>query len=104
MVKKHKSKAKYFRVRVINPTMCKKNSFRTLDIGRPKKHMLIRCKRKTTGKWTTQAYRLPKTEWRVSKNTLKPVTLSAKKMHKRITDMGRKKISRKGMDWKIKRG
>ena len=98
---KHKSKAKYFHVRVISPTVCRKNSFRTIDIGRPKKHMLIRCKRKTTGKWTTQAYRLPKTEWRVSKTTLKPMTVSARKMHKRITDKG-KKIVRKGMDWKIR--
>jgi len=52
--KKHGTK-NYVRYRIMSPKLFKKSSFRTLDIGRPKKHMLIRGKLKSTGAWKTQA-------------------------------------------------
>ena len=52
--KRHKTK-NYMRYRIRSPKLFKKTSFRTLDIGRPKKHMLIRGKLKSTGKYATQA-------------------------------------------------
>lgn len=57
-VRKHYRKdvtRNYIRHRIRDPKLFKKSSFRTLDIGRPKKHMLIRGKLKKTGKYVTQS-------------------------------------------------
>lgn len=45
----------YKRYRVREPEQFKKTSFRTLDIGRPKKHQMVRGKLKRTERWATQA-------------------------------------------------
>ena len=45
----------YTRYRIRNPKLFTKSSFRTLDIGKPKKHMLVRARLKGTGKWLTQS-------------------------------------------------
>jgi len=45
----------YIRYRIRSPRVFKKGTFRTLDIGRPRKHMIIRGIRKKTGKWETQS-------------------------------------------------
>jgi len=52
--KVHRTK-KYNRYRIRDPDEFKKSSFRTIDIGRPKRHQLIRGKLKKTGKYATQA-------------------------------------------------
>ena len=54
IIKFHETK-RYKRYRIKSPRLFKKSSFRTLDIGRPKKHMLIRGKLKSTGEWKTQS-------------------------------------------------
>jgi len=52
--KKHKTKG-YTRYRIRSPKLFKKTSFRTLDVGRPGHHQLIRARLKSTGKYATQA-------------------------------------------------
>lgn len=53
----------YTRYRIRDPKKFVKSSFRTLDIGRPKKHMLVRAKLKKTGKWATQSVMVEKGAW-----------------------------------------
>lgn len=45
----------YARYRIRNPELFIENSFRTLDIGKPGYHKLIRGKLKSNGKWKTQS-------------------------------------------------
>jgi len=52
--KRHMTK-NYVRYRIRSPKLFKKTSFKTLDIGRPKHHQLIRARLKSTGKYATQA-------------------------------------------------
>jgi len=52
--KRHRTK-NYVRYRIRNPKLFKKTSFRTLDVGRPGHHQLIRARLKSTGKYATQA-------------------------------------------------
>lgn len=45
----------YVRFRIKNPRLFIKSSFRTLDIGKPMGHQLVRAKLKKTGRWATQS-------------------------------------------------
>lgn len=45
----------YTRYRIRNPNLFTKSSFRTLDIGKPKKHLLVRARLKRSGKYATQS-------------------------------------------------
>lgn len=88
-------------VRLFNPTECTKE-YGTHDIGRPGKHVRIACKRKDTKKWDTQSYRLPKDEYKVVGNQLKPITVQAKKVYGKITKKGQKQILKKKKDWEVR--
>ena len=95
---------KFFNLRVKDPGECRKKSFRTHDVGEKGGHMRIACRRKRTGKWMTQAWRLPKAEWKRRGKTLTPVTPKAKRMKKSLTRDGKMRIVRKkGDDYDLKR-
>jgi len=76
--KVHRTK-KYNRYRIRDPDEFKKSSFRTLDIGKPKRHQLIRGKLKKTGEWATQAVIVEKG---IKDGTTKEIIEKAKKYPK----------------------
>lgn len=46
---------KYVRIRIRNPRLFIKDSFRTVDIGKPGRHKLIRGRLKSSRNWATQS-------------------------------------------------
>jgi len=77
----------YKRYRIRDPDEFKKGSFRTLDIGQPKKHQLIRGKLKKTGKWETQAVIAEKG---IKDGMTKEIIEKAKKYSERESRIGEK--------------
>jgi hypothetical protein len=66
----------YKRYRIRNPKLFKKGSFRTLDIGKPKRHLLVRGLLKSTGTWKTQSVLVEK---KLSDGMTKSIIQKAKK-------------------------
>lgn len=67
------------RVRIRSPGLFIKSSFRVLDIGEPKKHMLVRARLKSTGDWATQAVMIDKETWKKDKKTSREIIRKARK-------------------------
>ncbi len=92
---------RFFNLRVKDPKECKRGSFRTQDVGERGGHMRIACQpkkgqpKKGKRKWMTQAWRLPKDEWKKRGKTLTPVTKGAKDMKKKLTKGGKMSITQK---------
>ena len=57
-------KARYRHIRVRSPKQFKKGTFRTQDIGRAGHSMRVAGRLKRGGKWATQKFIIPKSEYK----------------------------------------
>lgn len=101
--KKLFSKETHHYVRMFSPKKCKKGKYGIDDVGEPGGHVRLSCElKRTKNRWGTQAWRLPKDEYKIVGKELRPKTSGARDVYNRITRKGKKKIVRKGEDWMVK--
>ena len=69
----------YLRIRIRNPALFKKDSFRTLDVGRTGHHKLIRGRLKSNNEYKTQAILIEKKHAKTDKIETRKIIEQAKR-------------------------
>ena len=74
---------RYIRIRILDPKYFKKNSFKTIDVGRKGYSKIINARLKSNNEWRTQAVLISREETPMMKNELKKQAMELRKIYRK---------------------